>query len=102
MGYFGLSYFEQNQDKLKLLQIDGGEGCVTPSKETVQSGEYKPLSRPLFVYVKDTSLKRPEVDAFLKFYIDNADRIGTQAQFVPMTAEQAAAAKEAVEKLIVG
>ena len=102
MGYFGLSYYEQNPDKLKLLQIDGGNGCVTPSKETVQSGEYSPLSRPLLIYVKDASLKRPVVDAFIKFYIDNAERIANQAQFVPLTAEQAAASRNAVDQLVSG
>jgi phosphate transport system substrate-binding protein len=102
MGYFGLSYYEQNPDKLKLLQIDGGNGCVTPSKETVQSGEYTPLSRPLLIYVKDASLKRPVVDAFIKFYIDNAERIANQAQFVPLTAEQAAASRNAVDQLVSG
>lgn len=102
MGYFGLSYYEQNPDKLKLLQIDGGNGCVTPSKETVQSGEYTPLSRPLLIYVKDASLKRPVVDAFIKFYIDNAERIANQAQFVPLTAEQAAASRNAMDQLVSG
>jgi phosphate transport system substrate-binding protein len=102
MGYFGLSYYEQNPDKLKLLQIDGGNGCVTPSKETVQSGAYTPLSRPLLIYVKDASLKRPVVDAFIKFYIDNAERIANQAQFVPLTAEQAAASRNAVDQLVSG
>jgi phosphate transport system substrate-binding protein len=102
MGYFGLSYYEQNPDKVKLLQIDGGNGCVTPSKDTVQSGEYTPLSRPLLIYVKDASLKRPVVDAFIKFYIDNAERIATQAQFVPLTAEQAAASRKAVDQLVGG
>ena len=100
MGYFGLSYYEQNPDKLKLLQIDSGNGCVSPSKETVQSGEYTPLSRPLLIYVKDASLKRPVVDAFIKFYIDNAERIANQAQFVPLTAEQAAASRNAVDQLV--
>jgi phosphate transport system substrate-binding protein len=102
MGYFGLSYYEQNPDKLKLLQIDGGKGCVTPSKETVQSGDYTPLSRPLLIYVKDASLKRPVVDAFIKFYIDNAERIANQAQFVPLTAEQAAASRNAMDQLVSG
>jgi phosphate transport system substrate-binding protein len=102
MGYFGLSYYEQNPDKLKLLQIDSGNGCVSPSKETVQSGEYTPLSRPLLIYVKDASLKRPVVDAFIKFYIDNAERIANQAQFVPLTAEQAAASRNAVDQLVSG
>ena len=52
LGYFGFSYFEENQDKLKALEIDGGDGCVAPSVATAQDGTYKPLSRPLFIYVK--------------------------------------------------
>ena len=50
LGYFGHSYYEQNADKLNLVKVDGGDGCVEPTTETIQSGEYKPLSRPLFMY----------------------------------------------------
>ena len=53
LGYFGFSYYEENQDTLKALEIDGGDGCVAPSVETAQDGTYTPLSRPLFVYVKN-------------------------------------------------
>ena len=52
LGYFGFSYFEENQDSLEAVEIDGGDGCVAPSVETAQDGTYKPLSRPLFVYAK--------------------------------------------------
>jgi len=72
LGYFGLAYYIENQGKLKSVQIDGGKGCAAPSFETVASGEYKPLSRPLFIYVKKTSLARPEVLEFVKFYLSNA------------------------------
>lgn len=99
LGYFGLSYYEQNQDKVKIVQVDGGDGCVTPSRETVQDGSYKPLSRPLFVYPSGTALERPEVQSFLAFYLDNADAIAEQALFVPLTEEQKAASKEKVESL---
>ncbi len=61
LGYFGFSYYEQNQDKLKAVEIDGGDGCVAPSAETAQDGTYTPLSRPLFIYAKKESLERPEV-----------------------------------------
>ena len=88
LGYFGLSYFEQNQDKLKVVQVDDGDGCVTPSSETVQSGDYKPLSRPLFIYPSDKALGRPEVKAFVKFYVANVDRITKQALFVDLTDAQ--------------
>ena len=88
MGYFGLSYYEQNTDKLNVVEINAGSGCVKPTTETVQDGSYSPLSRPLFVYPTATALQRPEVDAFLKFYIENSKDIAEQALFVPMTEEQ--------------
>jgi phosphate transport system substrate-binding protein len=88
LGYLGLSYVEQNQGKLKALEINGGDGCVAPTIETVQDGTYKPLSRPLFAYVKTSSLEELEVDAFLQFLFDHQDRLARGALFVPLTAEQ--------------
>ena len=89
LGYFGLSYFEQNQGDLNDVQVDGGSGCVSPSSDTVQDGSYTPLSRPLFVYVKNTSLQKPEVAAFVKYLLDNQAQIAQKALFVPMTDKQA-------------
>ena len=89
LGYFGLSYFEQNKGNLNDVEIDGGSGCVAPSSETVQDGSYTPLSRPLFIYVKKASLQKPEVKAFVKYLLDSEEAIAQQALFVPMTAEQA-------------
>lgn len=88
LGYFGFSYFEENQDRVKAVDIDGGDGCVTPSVEAAQQGTYKPLSRPLYVYAKTSSLARPEVAAFLRHVLDNAASIAEQAQFVPLTDDQ--------------
>ncbi len=99
LGYFGLSYYEQNQDKLNVVQIDGGGGCVTPDKSTVQSGEYKPLSRPLFIYPKDAALDRPEVKAFVDFYIKNQSQLTDEALFVPMTPEQLEQSQDKVAAL---
>jgi phosphate transport system substrate-binding protein len=96
MAYFGLSYYEQNTDTLKVVAVDG----VAPSRETVQSGEYTPLSRPLFIYPSKAALERPEVAAFVEFYLDNAERIAEQTLFVPMTAEQVEASKAVVTELI--
>jgi phosphate transport system substrate-binding protein len=96
LGYFGLSYYEQNKSSLKALEVDGGDGCVAPTAETVQRGEYKPLSRPLFVYVKRESLARPEVKAFLRFMIDNEREIAQEALFVSLTDEQLEQAKQAL------
>jgi phosphate transport system substrate-binding protein len=88
LGYFGLSYFEENQGKLKLLAIDGGNGCVKPSKTTVQKNTYKPLSRPLFIYAKKTSFERPEVRAFIGFILQNERKIAKRARFVSLTNNQ--------------
>ncbi|HLM34130.1 MAG TPA: PstS family phosphate ABC transporter substrate-binding protein [Gaiellaceae bacterium] len=100
LGYFGYTYFEENQDRLRALEIDSGDGCVAPSAETAQSGEYTPLSRPLFVYVKNESLQRPEVQAFMRFYFDNLDRIAEQAQFISMPEDEIAAQQDKLEQAI--
>jgi phosphate transport system substrate-binding protein len=93
LGYFGLSYYEQNSDALKAVEVDDGDGCVAPSVEAAQDGTYKPLSRPLFVYAKKASFERPEVQAFVEFILDNEQEIAEAAQFVPLTDEQLTKAK---------
>jgi phosphate transport system substrate-binding protein len=88
LGYFGLSYFEQNKARLKAVEVDGGDGCVAPSAETVQDGSYRPLSRPLFIYVKKDALERRAVDAFVQYVLDHEPRLARRALFVPLTPEQ--------------
>ncbi len=88
LGYFGFSYYEENADNLKALEVDSGDGCVAPSSEAAQDGTYTPLARPLFIYVKNESLERPEVQGFVAFYLDNATSIAEDALFVPLTDEQ--------------
>jgi phosphate transport system substrate-binding protein len=97
LGYFGLSYAEQNSSQLKTLEVDGGRGCVAPTRSTVQSGKYTPLSRPLFVYAKKDALERPEVKAFLDFTLGHQTEIAGDI-FVPLTAEQLAKAHTALEQ----
>jgi phosphate transport system substrate-binding protein len=99
LGYFGLSYAIANKDKVKTLQVDGGDGCVEPTNETVQDGSYKPLSRPLFIYPSKNALQNEATAEFVKFYVDNYEEIATQAQFVPMTTQQAQKAQDAVTQL---
>jgi phosphate transport system substrate-binding protein len=90
LGYFGFSYYEQNQDKLNLVSVGEDAGsCEKPSKEAIQTGTYKPLSRPLFMYPNEKSLARPEVKAFMDYVIENYEAIAEAAQIVPMTQEQA-------------
>ena len=97
-GYFGFSYYEQNQDKLNLVGVDGGSGCVAPSAETIQDGSYTPLSRPLYMYVANKAAQRPEVAAFLDYVVQNQQAIADTALIVGLTDEQATKAQDAVAK----
>jgi len=86
LGYFGYAYYAENRDRLKIVPIDSGKGPVTPTDETVKSGEYSPLSRPLFIYVNTESMKRAEVRAFVVFYLENADKLVTEVGYTPLEA----------------
>jgi phosphate transport system substrate-binding protein len=98
LGYVGLSYVEQNKGKLKPVAIDGGDGCVEPSVETVQNGSYKPLSRPLFVYGRVDALEdKVQVFEFVKYMLDNQASLNRKALFVPMTQDQTDKALNALE-----
>lgn len=89
IGYFGYTYFEENADALKAVDIDSGAGCVAPSADAAQDGSYAPLARPLFIYVSGAAAaEKPEVAAFVDFYATNADRIAEAAQFIPLNDEQ--------------
>lgn len=82
LGYFGYSYYVENQDKIKLVAVDSGSGCVTPTAETIENGTYSPLSRPLFIYVSKQSMQRPEVKTFVEFYLDNAAELATEVGYI--------------------
>jgi len=100
LGYFGLSYFEENSDTLKAVEVDSGSGCVAPSIETAQSGEYTPLSRPLFIYVAKKSYQdKPQVAAFVDYYIENINEIAELAQFVPLNDEQVSESQDELASL---
>lgn len=98
MGYAGFSYYTENEGKLKALEVDGGKGCVGPSVESAQDGSYTPLSRPLFVYPSDAALKKPEVKAFVEYYLENATGIAESVGFIPLTEEQLEASETAATK----
>ncbi|HEV8602331.1 MAG TPA: PstS family phosphate ABC transporter substrate-binding protein [Gaiellaceae bacterium] len=102
MGYFGYSYYVENKNRLKVLRIHNGSRCVAPSIATVQAGTYRPLSRPLYVYAKKTSFKRPVVRAFIKFIILNERSIARTARFIPLTKKQIAKAKRQYNRAIQG
>jgi phosphate transport system substrate-binding protein len=103
LGYFGLSYLLENEGKVKPLELDGGSGCVQPTLQTVQSGDYEPLSRPLFTYVREDRLEdKPAIDPFLTYLLDNEPRLARAAKFVPMTDEQLDRARTVLESGGVG
>jgi phosphate transport system substrate-binding protein len=86
LGYLGYTYYEENMDTLKAVEVDGGEGCVAPSAEAAQDGSYTPLSRPLFIYVKDESITgQPQVKGFVDYYLNNLVSLAEGAQFIPVT-----------------
>jgi phosphate transport system substrate-binding protein len=90
MGYFGYSYYEENKSKLKVLAIDQGKGagCVTPSVATVQANKYRPLSRPLFIYAKRSSFKRPVVAGYIGYIFNNEKAIAKKSGFIALTDRQ--------------
>jgi phosphate binding protein len=95
VGYFGLSYVEQNPDAVKAVEVDGGDGCVTPTAQTVQDKTYKPLARPLFIYVKNSSYKDSEaVRSYVDFYVENEAKVAELALFIGLTPEQKKTAED--------
>lgn len=98
MGYAGFSYYTENEGKLKALEVDNGKGCVGPSVETAQDGSYAPLSRPLFIYPSDAALKKPEVKAFVNYYLANVADIAEAVGFVPLTEAQLEESEAAAKK----
>lgn len=98
MGYAGFSFYTENEGNLKALEVDSGKGCVPPSVETAQDGSYAPLSRPLFMYPSEQALKKPEVKAFITFYLDSVNSVAESLGFVPLTEEQLEESKAAAEK----
>jgi len=88
LGYFGYAYYVENAERLKLVQVDGGAGCVAPSEGTIEDGSYAPLARPLFIYVKHSALARREVSAYVTFMLEEASTL------VPSTGYHALSAQE--------
>lgn len=88
LGFFGLAYFEENQGKLKLIGVDGGNGPVKPTLETVKNKTYAPLSRPLFIYVNSAATKKEHVVKFVEFYLKNAGQLSKDVGYIPLSDEE--------------
>lgn len=95
LGYFGYAYYQENEGVLRAVAVDGGSGCVAPEASTIEDGTYSPLSRPLFIYVNAESLERPEVAAFVEYYMDNGYELTAEVGYVPTSREDYAANKAA-------
>ena len=87
LGYFGYAYYKENQDKVKIVPIDGGEGPVVPTEESINLGTYSPLSRPIFIYVTDSSLDDPAVAEFVNFYLKSAGQLASEVGYIPLPSE---------------
>jgi phosphate transport system substrate-binding protein len=85
LGYFGYAYYIENADKVRAVGVDGGNGCVLPTQESIESGDYAPLSRPLHIYVNVESLDRPEVAAFVEFYMNNAAELAAEVGYIGLS-----------------
>ena len=85
MGYFGFAYYTENSEILNVILVDGGDGCVGPSVTSIKEGSYSPLSRPMFIYVNNYSLQRPEVRDFIEYYLNNAAELAEEVGYVGLS-----------------
>jgi phosphate transport system substrate-binding protein len=102
LGYFGFAYYEENMSKLKLVGVDNGKGCVEPAAETINTGKYAPLSRPLFIYIEHKAAERPEIQEFVKFYLTNIKELSKSVGYVPLPDEVYEAVTQRFEKRTTG
>ena len=84
LAFFGFAYYIENKKKLNAVAVDGGNGGVLPSFATVENGTYQPLSRPIFIYVNVKSAKRPEVRAFIDFYMKKGPALVKEVKYFPL------------------
>lgn len=100
LGFFGLAYYAENKDKLTLIGVHNGTEIVKPSLETVKNGSYKPLSRPLFIYVNSTSVASPEAVEFVNFYLDNAGELSKDVGYIPLPDENYKTQKDSFKTFV--
>jgi len=96
LGFFGYAYYVANESVLKLVPIDGGNGPISPNSVTINDGSYSPLSRPIFIYVSKPSAARPEVRAFVEFYLDQTPALAAEVGYVAMPQVEYQKSREAL------
>ncbi len=84
LAFFGYAYYAENTERLKVVPIDPGDGAIAPSEQTINDGTYRPLSRPIFIYISTAAAERPEIQAFVRFYLENAPDLVTEVGYVPL------------------
>lgn len=107
LGFFGYAYYEENRDKLKVLPVDDGDDSngaepVVPTIESVKTGTYQPLSRPIFIYVRESALSEPVVSEFVKFYIDNAPELVKEVGYIPLPDRAYELAQSRIDQRVTG
>ncbi|MHB8841712.1 MAG: phosphate ABC transporter substrate-binding protein [Candidatus Aquicultor secundus] len=84
LAFLGYAYYKQNENKLNILAVDGGTGPVEPTEESIKDGSYKPLARPIFIYVSKKALERPEVKAFIQYYLTDGTKLVSDVGYIPL------------------
>jgi len=102
LGYFGYAYYAENMDDLRLVAVDGGEGCVQPSEQTIAEGRYTPLARLLYVYVRSGALERPEVREYVTHMLQQAPELVPVTGYRALTSEQYARSLQELEAPVGG
>ncbi|MFS8973564.1 PstS family phosphate ABC transporter substrate-binding protein [Cupriavidus necator] len=103
LGYFGYSYYEENKSKLRAVPIVNKSGkAVAPAASAVLDGSYNPLSRPIFIYVNEKSMDKPEVKEFVAYYLQHGARLAAEVKYVPLPARAYTTAAEHLAKKKLG
>ena len=88
IGYFGYAYYVENQDKVKVVAIDGGNGCIAPTDDAINNGSYAPLSRPLFIYVRSDAAQEDHIAEFVRYYLsDHGQELAASVGYIPFPQE---------------
>lgn len=96
LGFFGYAYYTANQSRLKLVPVDGGDGPVLPDDTTIQDGSYKPLSRPIFIYLNKSGVAKPQVRRFVEFYLEVAPQLVHEVGYIALPSDSYAASLQAL------